>query len=324
MLDEINKYFRTRVGHFENFEKFKKTGLYDFYASVFGPLVYVEDCSRQFIGVDCDGNFYDDIYYPYRDVVRIGTVIPKIFYESDLPPTIPSKEWEEVANKGYCVLNKITSSDELSKRALNEGFIPYGINPELNMSPSVSHAYFATNANYDAPESHKEPDYMTEITSNYIQQLPTGNFHIYGHKLHTADIVKYIYDEKDMLSKHGPFSFHMDYFSRLHFMFFSYFSKKSPIVGRELLVGFREDFLDFSKEALDLSYDKQEFIVSPFEKVDDSRVTNHDKIAIDNNTIILMNTLNPMMVHKVNKLREKNEVVLITNYLWSESWPSDN
>ena len=100
-------------------------------------------------------------------------------------------------------------------------------------------------------------------------------------------------------------------------MFFSYFSKIQPIKGRELLVGQREDFLDFSQSILDLSIPQKQKSYNPFESISEKKVTNFDSITINHNTVILMNTLNPMFVHKVNKLLADNEVVLLTHYLWS-------
>lgn len=322
MIEEINNYFRNRKGKFKDFKTFKETGLYEFYGNIFGPLVYLENCEHHFIGVDRDGYFYDETYYPFEGIERVGVVIPKIFLDMNLAPVTPSIEWKSVAEKGYCVLNHIKVDEELSSLALNEAFIPHGINKELNMSKSIYHAYFATLADYDSPELHRGPDYMKEITKQCISQIPPGNFHINAYQLHTSDIVKYIYDEDDLDSKHGPYSFHMDYFSRLHYMFFIYFSKNKIIEGRELLVGKRENFLDFSKEALDMSPAEQPSISNPFESVSDDRVSDIDEIKIDDSMVILMNTLNPMFVHKVEKLRKKNEVVLLTNYLWSPSWPS--
>ncbi|WP_127714875.1 hypothetical protein [Halobacteriovorax sp. HLS] len=322
MIKEINNYFRYRKGKFNNFNTFKETGLYEFYGNIFGPLVYTENSSHLFIGVDSNGYFYDETYYPVDGIDRVGVVIPKMFLEMELKPVTPSIEWKSVAEKGYCVLNNIQVDDTLSLQALNEAFIPHGINKELNMSKSIYHAYFATLADYDRPELHRGPDYMKEITRQCVSQIPQGNFHINAHQLQTSDIVKYIYDKDDLESTHGPYSFHMDYFSRLHYMFFIYFAKEKPIEGRELLVGKREDFLDFSKEALDMSPAEQPSIPNPFESVSDDRVSSIDKIQIADSMVILMNTLNPMFVHKVEKLRKKNEIVLLTNYLWSPSWPS--
>jgi hypothetical protein len=321
-LKEINDYFKTRKGKFINFNNFQETGLYEFYGNIFGPLIFVEDLKYNFIAVDSDGYFYDETYYPCNVNNRIGAVVPKMFYEMNLPVTTPSIEWKSVAEKGYCILNNIEIDSKLSSLALNEAYIPHGINEELNMSKSIYHAYFATLADYDRPELHKGPDYMKEITASCISQIPEGNFHLNAYELHTSDTVKYIYDETDLDSTHGPYSFHMDYFSRLHYMFFIYFSKKRPIKGRELLVGKREDFLDFSKEALDMSPAEQPQVSNPFESVEDSRVSDINSIKIDNSMVILMNTLNPMFVHKVEKLKEENEVVLLTNYLWSPQWPS--
>jgi hypothetical protein len=105
-------------------------------------------------------------------------------------------------------------------------------------------------------------------------------------------------------------------------MFFIYFSKSEPVEGRELLVGKRDDFADFSQEALDLSPAEQQVEKSPFESVPDSQVQQFDTIKIGHCKLVLMNTLNPMMVHRVEKLKHSNEVILITNYCWCSKWPS--
>ena len=323
LLREINNYFRTRKGSIGGTKNYFNSGLYEFYGNIFGPTVYTEEKTHNFIGVDKEGSIYDEIYYPFDDINRVGTIIPKMFLESNLEVTKPSIEWKSVAEKGYCVLEGIEISDELSQQALDEAFIPHGLNPELNMSKSIYHAYFATLADYKKPEDHKVPNYMKEITCECLKQIPGLPSFMNGAALNTVDIVKYIYDETDLDSKLGPYSFHMDYFSRLYFMFFTYFSKKTPVIGRELLVGQREDFLDFSREALDLSPAEQPSVSNPFEKIDDDRISTFDEIKISNNTCILMNTLNPMFVHRVNKLKEKNEVVLLTHYLWSHMWPQE-
>jgi hypothetical protein len=324
VLSEINKYFRTRQGKLINFDVFSSTGLYEFYGNIFGPLVYTEENTHNFIKVDKDGYMYDEIYYPYESGKKKGTIIPKMFLESNAPIVEPAAEWKNVAEKGYCVLNDIVIPESLSKQAVEESFIPHGLNPELNMSKSIFHAYFATLADYKDPEMHKYPNYMKSITEACIDQIPRPQGLIQNYLLHTADIVKYIYDPSDDGSIQGPYSYHMDYFARAFFMLFTYFSLKSPVVGRELLVGQREDFLDFSQEALDLSPAQQPAIASPFEKISDDRVSRYDKVKIDHNTVILMNTLNPMFVHRVNKLREKNEVILLTHYIWSQMWEQED
>ena len=104
-------------------------------------------------------------------------------------------------------------------------------------------------------------------------------------------------------------------------MFFVYFAKNTPVDGRELLVGQRKDFENFDAEALDRSPSVQPDLVSPFESLPDKDIINFDKINIQDGTVILMNTLNPMFVHKVEKLRSDNEVILITNYQWCKDWP---
>ena len=134
--------------------------------------------------------------------------------------------------------------------------------------------------------------------------------------LHTADIKKYVYDPNDLDSVKGAYSFHTDYFPRCLFMFFTYISKSLNIKGRELLVGKREDFLDFGVETLDLSPGSQPLIEHPFSRLPDERVTSWDKIPIKNNKVILMNTLNPMFVHRVEKLKSDSEVIFLASYLW--------
>lgn len=318
MLSEINRYFRTRKGHFGDFQQFSLTSLCEFYENIFGTLVYTEEQTHNFIGTDEDGYVYDEIYYPYENMHKKGTIIPKIFLESDMPISEPSLEWKNVAEKGFCVLDNIEMPVSLTSQAVEEAFVPHGLNPELNMSKSIYHAYFGTQANYEIPERHKQPDYMKEMTEFFLGQIPASQSIMQRYVLHTADIVKYIYDPKDSDSAKGPYSFHMDYFKRLLFMFFSYHSKTKPIVGRELLIGKRKEFAQFNMNSDELSKmsDKNEY--NPFRKLLDSEVSEISEVKIDNQMLILMNTLNPIYVHKVKKLRGENEVVLLTHYLWSK------
>lgn len=323
ILKEINNYFRYQKGKIGGFKVFKNTGLYEHYGNLFGPLVYTEDSPYDFIGVDKEGTLYDEIYYPQDNFNKVGTIIPSNLLEQDFKIVTPNPVWKEVSTKGYCELKNIKIDDELSDKALNEAYIPHGINPELNMAKSIFHAYFATLADYDQPEKHKYPDYMKFITEQVIPQIPQGQPIINNYVHHTADIVKYVYDPEDMGSIKGPYSFHMDYFARCLFMFFIYLAQNRPVVGRELYVGKRDYFKDFSAEALDLSPASQpdEEAVGPFERLSDDRVKEFDTIKIDHKKVVLMNTLNPMFVHKVEKLRKKNEIVLLTNYFWCKDWP---
>lgn len=323
MLEEINKYFRHRTGNIGSFQNFKNSGLYEFYGNIFGPLVYTEEKTHNFISLDRKGNIYDDIYYPYGNQDQVGTIIPKMFLETEIPVGPIDPCWKNVADKGFHIIENVQVDPLLITQAVNEAFIPHGLNKDLNMSKSIYHAYFATLMDYDSPELHRSPEYMRAITKACLPFIPSAPPIMQKYILHTADIVKYIHDPSDEESIQGPYSFHMDYFGRLLFMFFLYYSKYQPIVGRELLVGKRCDFEDFSQEALDRSPGVQPVLPSPFEKVSDEKVTDISTIQIQHGTMILMNTLNPMIVHKVLKLRSKNEVVLMTNYLWTKSWPKE-
>ncbi|MBT7610700.1 MAG: hypothetical protein HN576_13150 [Bacteriovoracaceae bacterium] len=321
LLKEINYFFRHRKGKIGGFEVFKNSGLFEFYGNQFGPLVYTDRIDLDFIGVDSEGYLFDEIYYPYEGCQKVGTIIPKMFLESNLSKEKPDPIWKEVAEKGYAIVEGISLSPDLHKEVLETGFIPHGLNDELNLSRSIYHAYFATLMDYDRPELHKNPEYMDRVTEECLKFVPRPSPIIKDHLFYTADMVKYLYDPLDNESIKGPYSFHMDYFSRLLYMFFVYFAKNTPVDGRELLVGQRKDFENFDAEALDRSPSVQPDLVSPFESLPDKDIINFDKINIQDGTVILMNTLNPMFVHKVEKLRSDNEVILITNYQWCKDWP---
>jgi hypothetical protein len=247
---------------------------------------------------------------------RQGTLIPKIFFESDIATRIPDPVWAQVAKNGYAELPDISIPQNLADQSINESFIPYGMNEDLNMAKSILHPYFASQANYDPPELHQNPNYMSEMTELMIKQIPTMPLIMEQAILHTADIVKYIYDKNDANSKVGPYRFHMDFVPRNLFMFFVYFSKVQPIIGRELLVGQRNDFSNFSKETLYPQAGSDTPDV--FRSIEDDEVTHFKSLKVQNNSVLLMNTMNPMFVHRVNKLRHSNEVVLLTHYLWSK------
>ena len=162
---------------------------------------------------------------------------------------------------------------------------------------------------------------MKKISLRGLDYIPQGQPIINSHVITTSDAVKYVFDPSDIDSIKGPYSFHMDYFNRLLYMYFIYFSQKTPIIGRELLVGKRDDFTNFMVEGMELSSPEQPKIPTPYEKVSDDKVSGYHTIELEDNMLVLMNTFNPMFVHKVCKLRAKNEVVLITNYAWSKDRP---
>jgi hypothetical protein len=316
MIDKINEFLRTRKAKLESFEVFEQTGLYEHYANVFGPLIYVEDTKYDFIGVDAEGWMYDEFYYPYPGIKKIGTIIPEHLYFQDISPQIPDPFWESVANKGYAVIDSVELDDELIYSAENEGYIPYGFNEALNMSKSIYHPYFATLMDYKNPEQHKTPDYIPKITEQILKQIPSAQPLVDHWALHTADLIKYLYMPDDPNCTKGPYSFHMDYFPRALYMFFLYTAKDPKIEGRELLVGQRKDFTNFDREALDMSPGVQPVVDNPFQKLPDSDILNYDRIEIGHKKVIVMNTLNPMFVHRVEKLRAENEITFICSYLW--------
>lgn len=316
MINEINKYLRFQKGNFQSLKNFKNSGLHHFYENAFGELIFTEEKTHHFIGVDKDFNFYDEIYYPQDNFSKKGTFIPKIFFELGIDLRDPDPIWNQVSKRGFAVLPEVTIPKSFAEQALSESFVPFGMNEDLNMAKTILHPYFASQANYAEPEIHQNPKYMSELTEVILQQIPAPPLVIEKYILHTADIVKYIYDEKDSKSKVGPYRFHMDFVPRNLVMFFNYFSKIQPILGRELLIGQKNDFKDFSKSSLNPmpGTDTPEVFLS----LEDNEVSHYEMLKIQNNTVILMNTLNPMFVHRVNKLEHSNEVVLLTHYLWSK------
>lgn len=317
MTKKINNFLRYRKCDIKNFKEFRSSQLYEHIANIFGDLIYTEDKEIDFIAVGKDG-IYDEIYYPQDIEGKKGVIIPKLFYESNLKKCTPDPVWKDVANKGYAIIKNIDISKNLIQQVEEEAYIPHGYNPEANLSKSIFHPYFFSHIDYDMPEKHKSPPYMKEITKEAFNFIPQGQPIINSHALFTSDAIKYIFDQSDINSTKGPYSFHADYFNRCLYMFFIYFSKKNPIIGRELLVGKRSDYSNFLVEGMELSSPEQPKVPSPNERVDDSKVPNPDIIKIENNMIVLMNTINPLFVHKVLKLQEKNEVILITNYCWSK------
>lgn len=302
----VNLFFHSGKAFFKSVDEFKASLCGSFYRHIFGDLIYTENKTHSFIGVDRDGTFYDEIYYPTVFDNRVGTLIPKVFYESDLPLIAPDPIWKSVARNGYAELENLKMPEDLKDKALGEAFIPFGFTEGQGCSKSFSQAYFFAQGNYDIPEQHKSPAYLDDVTEHYLNQIPKTSSLFQKYTMHTADLVKYYFDESDLERLDPPNIFHMDYFPRCMFMFFIYFSKTSPIYGRELGVGVRGDFTieDHNKTSI---FDEKIYDESKIDFVD---------LPIADGKVILMNTLNPIFMHRVNKLRAQNEVTLITNYFW--------
>lgn len=306
----VNNFFEQGYGRFNSHIEFENSLLGTFYKRQFGELVFTEDTSLNFIGVDKNYNHFDEIYYSKEIHDRVGTLIPKIFLENDYLETKVDPVWKDVAEKGYADLGTIGIDRSLKEQALDEAYIPFGVTEGLGVSKSFSQAYFFSQGDYINPEKHRSPSYLDDVTRACLQFIPKGNPILNHYKFHTADLVKYVYDESDLDRLDPPNVFHFDHFPRCMYMFFIYFSKKSPIVGRELGVGKRRGFQITSHNDISL-FDEKEHTLE--------RVTYED-IPIADGKVILVNTLNPSFVHRVNKLRHDNEVTLISNYFWSEDF----
>lgn len=318
-LKEINSFLRFRKGNIGGYQGFRNTGLYEHHANLFGHLIYTEDLSVNYIGVDAIGNLYDETYYPYEksEMKKVGTIVPKHLYELDniQRGVKPHPVWKDVAEKGYGIVGDFELPSELATQCLSEGFIPHGHNLELGLSKTIHHVYFDPLED-KKPEDQITRDYLKQCTKYLINKIPTGQSLINNWDMHTADIKKYVYDSSELNCDKGAYSYHMDHFERCLYMFFTYLSKNKNINGRDLLVGKRQDFSDFSKEAVDLSPSVQPINESPFARLTDDKITNFDRIPINQGKLILINTINPMVVHKVDKLKTPNEVILLANYVW--------
>lgn len=316
MINNVNDFFRERKGFFNSLDIFKKTGVYKHFENIFGELVYTEDLSKFFIGLDVNGYFYDEIYYPMDIPQKRGSLIPKIFLRDKTVK--PHSIWKEVAENGYAIIEDFNFNEVDKSIVLNDTYIPFGFNKEFDFHETILHPYYMTQMNYDNPEKHKDPEHLFRMTESVLKSLRSLEPNLSEYKLHTTDSVKYLYNSNIPEAHTGPYSFHFDYFPRLMYMFFTYFSKKNPIVGRELLVGKRHDLLEFSPEILDLSSIKDPKQYNPFEKIQDRSLVKYRTIQIKDNMVVLMNTVNPLFVHRVERLREDNEVILLTNYVWSK------
>lgn len=273
---------------------FVNSVLFSHYQAILGPLVK-DYTGNYFLTKGKDGYFYDETYYPQlAEEDREYSFVPKIPMSFEI-----SEEWKDVAFNGFHIIRNVGVPEELKSEALNETFAPYGLNPRLNMNKSALHPFYMTDMDYDEPEKHKEPKYLTEICKKCLSKIPDGKYKN-SYEFHTSDMVKYIYSEDP--SNDGPYSYHYDFFPRLPYMFFYYASKHKDIVGREIQICRRRSFMD---EKL-------------YSKVTIDEIQDINEVPIEDDMVIVMNTLNPLFLHKVNKLRAENEVILTTNYLWGK------
>jgi hypothetical protein len=301
MSSQIDSFLKTRKGKLNSFEDFKNTKLYKHYVGLFGEIIYTEDKSKQFIACDNEGFFYDEMYYPYKEQETKGIIIPKSLYELDVDGSVASIEWEEVASKGAKSLD-IKMDPNLRTQAVTETFLPYGYNDKLSKVRTIQHPYFETLIDsYEDPDNIRCPEYLIEIVDCCLRQIPKAQPLMEMYRLKTADIIKYIHNAEDWDDKKGPYSYHIDYFPGLLWMFFTYFPLHSPVEGREVSIGRRSN--------IEMSADNKG-------RLGDEPIETIMTIPIKNDQVILMNTLNPIYAHKVEKLKHDNEVVMMTNYLW--------
>jgi hypothetical protein len=181
MIKNTNDFFRYRKAFFGSVETFKTTGIYKHFSNVFGELIYVDDPSAYFIGVDINGYFYDEIYYPMDISGKIGAIVPKIFMDKCFKK--PNLIWKDVAEKGYAVINGFDFDQKDKSLVVNDTYMPFGFNKEFDFHETILHPYYATQMDYDNPENHKDPDYLHRITASVLDHLKAEDY-----KLHTTAV----------------------------------------------------------------------------------------------------------------------------------------
>jgi hypothetical protein len=245
------------------------------------------------------------MYYPQHIENRVGSVLPKFLLDTDYVNKEPVNNlWKEVSEKGYAILDNLNIPKELDNSITNESFIPFGLNPLYSLSETIHFPFFISKANYNDVEEHDYPKYLNDIIETCFKSIPNGTSLINNYKLGTPDLTKYVYLEKETSNK-GPYSFHSDYKKRLLYMFFLYFPKDNEIEGRELIIGKNCNLKDIKK---------------PSEPVSEEDVEVIDRIKIKRNKAIVVNTLNPYFLHKVIKLKKKNEVIFLNTNVWCEKF----
>lgn len=302
MNSQINDFLKYQKSYFKDIATFKKTELCKFYESFFGELKYTEDTEVCFIGVDKNGWFYDEIYYPHKIKNKVGTLAPEIFIKNK---TTPDPIWRDVSTKGYAIIEDCSFNNINKNLIINDTYFKYNYKPEFNIHETMLMPFYAENIQYEELDKHFEPPYITAIREEAVERIKKTNPNLFSHSKQTSDLVKYVFLPDLPESSNGPYSFHYDYFSGLNFMFFIYLAKEPKIEGRELLIGKRPDYTDF----------KADFV---YDKIKDKNLMQYDKIQIKDNMIVIINSLNPIFYHAIERMKSDNEVFLITNYLWNK------
>lgn len=282
MSFEVNNFFKHGFGEFGTVENFKESWAGKYFEALYGELVFLPYSKLKFITMDTNGYFFDEIYTQKGMLPnQVGTLIPKQFVSLKKED---SDGWKKLHEDGYYIVEDVDLPKELVDKLEDETYYHHDSLPNSIMFPSYN--------------DKEEPSYVKEIAYFLNDKLGLIKSDIDI----STDSIKYIYDPNDKEDK-GPYKYHMDFMKDINYMFFYYRSKK-PIEGRELLIGERK------LRSLDMSSVDIKDICK-----NNSKVKDKAKIQVKDKMLIALNTYNPRFMHRVEKLKEDNEVVLLTNYV---------
>ena len=288
------EFFTTGKANFGTVDSFKTSWAGQYLESIFGEMVWMPDVPEYyFIGIAPDGTIHNEIYYPMLEK-RLGSFIPRSFLKFKRHK--PHPLWKDVQENGFAAIEnyKIGSyyKDEIWKQEYDSAI------DETMLLPS-----YLDKIDYENPEKTFNPRYLQELSYLIYDDLKIAEKGAFC----TTDSIKYLYKEGNE-STEGPYVFHMDFMERLYGMFFHYHAKQ-PIEGRELVIGYRDlESFPFSNPQNDKP------LLS--KNIPMANIAAYKEIKIKNDMIVVMNSVNPLFVHRVNKLKSDNEVILLTNYIW--------
>lgn len=296
-MNENISFFTQGYGHFRNLDLFKQSWTYRYLESIFGEMVAVYDREFKFIGVDKSGHFFNEIYYP-KNHQNIYSLVPVSMIRNQFRPKLDSDVWKQVDEQGYSIIANYNPELEPEQRLWTDDY-------PTQISDTMKLPWYVDRINYDEPHKSWMPDHINELSMDLLKGCDIFD----GKYIRTTDSIKYLYKEAND-EVEGPYSYHMDYMNGLYSMIFTYHSSNPQIDGRDLLIAKRDlSSLDFQSKEIDKK--------ALSKNITANAITTCDRINISPDKIIIMNSINPVFVHAVDKLKSENEVILLTHYIWS-------
>lgn len=192
--------------------------------------------------------------------------------------------------------NKKSSFDSFWRDMQNDGYFVAHYDPHEKVREKINSIVFFEDDNLPLSILNSNAEELNYIVLNVPKY--SGPLRL-DKRIISTDALKYRYKENE-LDTRGPYSFHMDCTPGVYYMIFNYFSNSKKIEGRELVIGER----DLSTIELD-----QKGICRS------GNIIKETKIEIKDGMVLFLNTYNPRFVHKVEKLKADQEVVLLSSYV---------